>query len=327
MRESGIRRTVEGTLIWHQKPQQPPISAETLERLERAVARVGELTGGANIEVRVELPPTPPWWQESVVPSPFPGRVARLRKQLDGEQHLAKRKAGMVRRGEALLEKPTPQESADVAWDRWESDLPEIPAPRRPKDVRTWTDAAEAIAVLVAALSTAEAQAVEHQPALQDTVPSTVATEVDPPDTDTGPATEQPCKSWQEVAERLERLRAQGDPWTSCEKMADQLGCSASTIHKAMQRTASLQSWAKPSGAAPKAKRLDQQTRDGEWFSEVANNTPQKRDPSPEDAASINEFLEKADERSRVWFQSLSFEDQLEYLEGLPDEPKVYPKP
>src|SRR5262249_37444369 len=36
--------------------------------------------------------------------------------------------------------------------------------------------------------------------------------------------------TWQDAAERMTRLRAQGDPWTSQRKIAEQIGCSTTTV-------------------------------------------------------------------------------------------------
>jgi hypothetical protein len=113
--------------------------------------------------------------------------------------------------------------------------------------------------------------------------------------------------SWQEVADRLERLRAQGEPFTSQGKLAEQLGCSTATIHKAITRTPALQRWAKPEG----------QTASGraQGLNEVAtDSTPQSREPNPEDEAAVREFIEQAGERTRAWFHALAREDQLRFL-------------
>ena len=46
-----------------------------------------------------------------------------------------------------------------------------------------------------------------------------------------------PEMTWREAVQRMERLRVQGEPWTSQHKMADQLGCSSGTINKAIKNT------------------------------------------------------------------------------------------
>jgi biotin operon repressor len=43
--------------------------------------------------------------------------------------------------------------------------------------------------------------------------------------------------TWQDAAERLKRLRAQGEPWTSQHQLAEQIGCSPATIKKAIKNT------------------------------------------------------------------------------------------
>jgi hypothetical protein len=65
--------------------------------------------------------------------------------------------------------------------------------------------------------------------------------------------------TWQEAAERLERLRGQGESFTGQSKIAEQLGCSSATINKAIKNTPSLQKWAKPTAtSAPKAQSLNE---------------------------------------------------------------------
>jgi hypothetical protein len=113
-----------------------------------------------------------------------------------------------------------------------------------------------------------------------------------------------------EVAERLERLRTQGEPWTSYHKLARQLGCSSQTIHKAARSTPKLAAWAKQPGSAPRAQSINRV---------VTDRATQHRELLPEDEVAIREFIEQADPETSAWFQALPAEEQLAYLDD-PDE-------
>jgi hypothetical protein len=118
--------------------------------------------------------------------------------------------------------------------------------------------------------------------------------------------------TWQQAAERLNRLRQQGEPWTSQRKLAKQLGCSSATINKAIHETPSLHAWAKHQTAAtPKAQSLNEV---------VTDSTAQSREPDPADDAAIREYLERdLTPEERAFFNGLSREDQLDFLDD-PDK-------
>ncbi|HKI33597.1 MAG TPA: hypothetical protein VKA46_17210 [Gemmataceae bacterium] len=118
--------------------------------------------------------------------------------------------------------------------------------------------------------------------------------------------------SWQEVVERLQRLRTQGEPFTSQKKLADVFGCSSYTINKAIKETPALHVWAKArsakqSTAAPRAQSLNDV---------VTDRTAQNRELDPADDVAIREYLEREDLTSaeRAFFNSLTQEDQLDFL-------------
>jgi hypothetical protein len=111
--------------------------------------------------------------------------------------------------------------------------------------------------------------------------------------------------TWQEVAERMERLRTQGEPFTSQHKLAKQLGCSSGTINKAIRETPSLKPWAERKAAAPRAQSLDPV---------VTDRAAQGRELDPADDAAIREFIEKADPQVKAWFLALPVEEQLEVV-------------
>jgi len=125
-----------------------------------------------------------------------------------------------------------------------------------------------------------------------------------------------PGMSWQDAAERMERLRQQGEPWTSQHKMASAFGCSSGTINRAIRETPSLHDWAKARSApaAPKAQSLNEV---------VCDRTAQSVEPDPADEAAIREYIESADAETRAWFLSLSPADQLAVLDDPDKHPRI----
>jgi hypothetical protein len=125
--------------------------------------------------------------------------------------------------------------------------------------------------------------------------------------------------TWQDAADRLERFRAQGEPFTSQPKLAKQLGCSPGTVNTAIRETPSLHGWAHKQ-AAPRAQSITEV---------VTDSMAQGRELNPADDAAIREYLEQdltPDERA--FFNSLSREDQLVFLDdpdahGLDEQPRV----
>ena len=141
------------------------------------------------------------------------------------------------------------------------------------------------------------------------------------PPSDTEPLGEAEGMRWQEVAERLERLRLQGEPFTSQGKLAEVLGCSSATINKAIKNTPSLHPWAQRPDAAPRAQSLSG-WKPGEAYTDVVTaSRPQTRELNPEDEVAIREYLEREDLKpeERAFFNSLSTEDQLDFLDD-PDK-------
>jgi hypothetical protein len=110
--------------------------------------------------------------------------------------------------------------------------------------------------------------------------------------------------TWQEAAKRMKRLQAQGEGWTSQQKMAEKFGCSSGTINKAIKRTPELQNWAKrQSTTAPRAQSLNDV---------VTDRTAQSTERNPEDDAVIREFIERADPEAKAWFLALPLETQFD---------------
>jgi hypothetical protein len=121
------------------------------------------------------------------------------------------------------------------------------------------------------------------------------------------PKTTAGSMTWQEAAERLERLRGQGESFTSQAKLAEQFGCSSATINKAIRNTPSLQTWAKPtSTTTPRAQSLTEV---------VTDRTAQRRELKPEDEVALREFIETAAPDVRAWFLALPTDKQLEVLD------------
>ncbi len=63
--------------------------------------------------------------------------------------------------------------------------------------------------------------------------------------------------TWQDAADRMKRLRDQGEPFTSYRTLADNFECSTFTINKAIKNTPGLQAWAKRPPAVPRAQSLN----------------------------------------------------------------------
>lgn len=122
--------------------------------------------------------------------------------------------------------------------------------------------------------------------------------------------------AWKEAADRMERLRSQGGPWTSQQNMAKRLGCSSSTINKAIHETPSLQAWAKGKVAArPRAQSLNDV---------VTDRTAESRELDPADEAALREFIEKADPETKTWFLALSLHDQLAHLDDPDKHDRIF---
>ncbi|MGH7172810.1 MAG: hypothetical protein ACRELG_21215 [Gemmataceae bacterium] len=111
--------------------------------------------------------------------------------------------------------------------------------------------------------------------------------------------------TWQEAAERMERLRGQGEPFTSQHKLAELFGCSSGTINKAIHSSPQLTAWAKRATTAPRAQSITPV---------VTDRTAQVRELNPEDEAAIREYIEQADPETKGWFLALPTDKQLEVV-------------
>jgi hypothetical protein len=123
--------------------------------------------------------------------------------------------------------------------------------------------------------------------------------------------------TWQEAADRMNRLREQGALWTSQQKLAKTFGCSSGTINKAIRLTPALHTWAKrQTEVAPRAQSLNEV---------VLDRTPQSRELSPDDEFAIREYRERKGltPEERLFFDGLSTEDQLDFLNDPDQHPQI----
>jgi hypothetical protein len=159
-----------------------------------------------------------------------------------------------------------------------------------PIGVRWWTNHLLALRALAESVGTPEAESKAEQPAKPKLAGTTVP----------------------EAAERLERLRSQGQPWTSYGKLAEQFGCSSKTLYDAVRTSPLLQAWATRPGTVPRARSLTPVVTDA---------TSQRRELDPADDAAIREYLERDDltPDERAFFNGLSRDDQLMFLDD-PDK-------
>jgi hypothetical protein len=169
-----------------------------------------------------------------------------------------------------------------------------------------------------------------------------------------------------EAAERLNRLRLQGEPYTGQRQLAQQLGCSPSTIGEAMHSDPKLEQWAKPPEAAPRAVG---QPRGAEPGGKEPDPAGHEADPAeaaaeaelrelmerdPEERAFINEirpahnglvswYVQQtpavrracrtrwgehiaSDRVAKAWFFSLTARDQIGYFDDPDRGPKIPPR-
>jgi hypothetical protein len=121
---------------------------------------------------------------------------------------------------------------------------------------------------------------------------------------------------WRGAAERMNRLRIQGEQWTSYSKMAEQIGCSKATIFKAVKQISELQTWAKPqTTSAPRAQSINDV---------VTDHAAQRRELDPADDAAIREYLERdLSPDERAFFNGLSKVDQIFFLSDPDKHPRI----
>lgn len=125
----------------------------------------------------------------------------------------------------------------------------------------------------------------------------------------------EPSIRWQEVRDRLLRLREQGEPYTSHGDLAKRLGCGRTTISKAIHNSNKLKGWmARERGTpAPRAHSLNE-------F--VMENTVDERavDPSESNfddvhAIALTQLLDQASPEERARINALSGDEQRQLVE------------
>jgi hypothetical protein len=90
---------------------------------------------------------------------------------------------------------------------------------------------------------------------------------------------------WRGAAERLLQLKRQGECFTSRAKMADRIGCSSSTVQRAIVGTEELRTWA--AKAAPSGRPAAVGLSDS-----IADNVVQTREPIPGSQPTLDEANE-----------------------------------
>jgi hypothetical protein len=126
--------------------------------------------------------------------------------------------------------------------------------------------------------------------------------------------------TWQEAAERLKCLQAQGQAFTSQQELALDFDCSPSTINKAIHNTPALHAWARVQTVRrPRTQSLDEV---------VLDSTAQARELDPTLEAAIRDYAARFDPERRALFRALPVEVQLEILND-PDKHQniLGPKP
>jgi hypothetical protein len=132
------------------------------------------------------------------------------------------------------------------------------------------------------------------------------------------PRPERPVTSWQDVAKRLESLRDQGIHYLDQVKLAKWLGCSQSTISKAIRSTPGLSAWGRTRGPVS----CREQVLNGQ----VLENVEQDRETLPVDQVRIREYLERTDltPDARALFNALPSDEEkvrrLDQIEALKAE-------
>jgi len=144
---------------------------------------------------------------------------------------------------------------------------------------------------------------------------------------------------WREIQQRLLRLRDQGEPYTNQGKLAGRLGCSKTTINKAISDSTTLKGWMarhRKGKATPRATSLNEV---------IADNVPQSREPDPADVlldeevdAVMSRLIQQADPDKRAKLNALGPDGRRglvkAYLEHVddpesapPDLSNAHPKP
>jgi hypothetical protein len=114
-----------------------------------------------------------------------------------------------------------------------------------------------------------------------------------------------PGMSLKEAVDRLERLRSQGERFTSQRELEKRIGCSLGTVCKALKETEELRLWSERPEASPRV--VGQSRNPGPGAAERAAIS---REPNPADAAAEAELRELSETDAKL----------RELIEKNPDE-------
>lgn len=122
--------------------------------------------------------------------------------------------------------------------------------------------------------------------------------------------------TWQEAAEALERRRKNKRKFTSCQLMADEIGCSKTTVAKAIQLSPGLQSWVARAVHAREVARSAETLTDA-----VTDQICQTTESDPLDIASMSELQEicKQNPEAKAWLGALPRAEQVKIFDD-PDQ-------
>lgn len=127
--------------------------------------------------------------------------------------------------------------------------------------------------------------------------------QIESPAIDTAPRPSGAGRDWRQVQLELLAKRERGEPYTSARKLAMELGCSDSTIRKAIKHSETLGGWAKRSmpGTPASARSLNDV---------ILDTKPQSREANPLDQVSD----EESDQIFRRLLDQASKEERLKLL-------------
>jgi DNA-directed RNA polymerase specialized sigma24 family protein len=118
------------------------------------------------------------------------------------------------------------------------------------------------------------------------------------------------AKTWKDIQKRLERLREQGESYTSQRELAARLGCSESTINKAIQASDKLKSWmgTQMVGKMPRATSLNEAVlHDAEQTTE---HDPSETIPDDDVDIILTKLMEEAKPEERAKLNELGPEER-----------------
>ncbi|HYW80447.1 MAG TPA: helix-turn-helix domain-containing protein [Thermoguttaceae bacterium] len=129
--------------------------------------------------------------------------------------------------------------------------------------------------------------------------------------------------TYQEVAKRLETLQTQGQAFTSQRKLAADLGCSPSTINRAIKETPSLDLWANPERCStPRAISLNPVVTDN--VSQRCEHDPSEIVEDADVDRAMRYLLEEAKPEERAKINAMSQDKRRELAMLVANDPDKY---